>query len=220
MKAINKLINGFSRFRDEYYCREDSPFVELQNHQEPSTMVIACSDSRTDPSLILQCEPGEIFVVRNIANIVPPYEPDTMHHGVSSALEYAVKSLKVTNIIILGHSGCGGIKSLMGNKLAAEDEFITRWLSILDSVREKVLARFAMDGKEPCTEACSACEMEGIVHSMENLRSFPWVAEQVEKGNLHIFGWYFELKDGLLLGYNEDSDTFEPQHPSCLSSYN
>ena len=217
MKAINKLINGFSRFRDEYYCREDSPFVELQNHQEPSTMVIACSDSRTDPSLIFQCEPGEIFVVRNIANIVPPYEPDSMHHGVSAALEYAVKSLKVKNIIILGHSGCGGIKSLMDNKLAAEDEFITRWLSILSSVREKVSARFAMNGKESCTEACSSCEMEGIVHSMKNLMTFSWVSEQVEKGELEIFGWYFDLKDGRLLGYNKESETFEMQTPYCIS---
>ncbi|WP_031480343.1 carbonic anhydrase [Maridesulfovibrio frigidus] len=217
MKAINKLINGFSRFRDEYYCREDSPFVELQNHQEPSTMVIACSDSRTDPSLILQCEPGEIFVVRNIANIVPPYEPDSMHHGVSSALEYAVKSLKVKNIIILGHSGCGGIKALMDNKLAPEDEFITRWLSILGSVRDKVIARFALDGKKASVEACAACEMEGIVHSMDNLMTFTWVAEQVEKGDLEIFGWYFDLKDGRILDYHEDSEAFEPLRPFCLS---
>ncbi|MBI9111929.1 carbonic anhydrase [Maridesulfovibrio ferrireducens] len=213
MKEIRKFINGFKNFRDEYYFREDSPFIELQKHQNPSTMVIACSDSRTDPSLILQCEPGEIFVVRNIANIVPPYEPDSKHHGVSSALEYAVKFLKVQNIMILGHSSCGGIKSLMENKISDEDEFISMWLSILSSVRDKVFAQYPTLS----VEACTACEMAGILHSMNNLLSFPWVAEQVKNGNLEIHGWYFDLKDGQLLSYNDESHLFEPLTLSYLN---
>lgn len=206
MKEIRKFINGFKEFRKEYYCRDDSPFLELQDHQSPSTMVIACSDSRTDPSLILQCEPGEIFVVRNIANIVPPYEPDDKLHGVSSALEYAVKFLKVQNIIILGHSACGGIKSLMADEISEEDEFISKWLSVLSSVREKVRAHY----QNVSTEACTACEMASILHSLNNLSTFPWIAEKVKNGTLETHGWYFDLKDGHLLSYNDSTRLFEP----------
>ena len=116
MQEIRKFIQGFESFQSQYICVEDSPFTELNKGQKPTTMVVACCDSRTNPTLVMGCEPGEIFVVRNIANIVPPYEPDQGHHGVSSAIEYAVKALGVRNIIILGHSSCGGIRALLGER--------------------------------------------------------------------------------------------------------
>ncbi len=213
MREVCKFITGFNSFRDEYFCRENSPFNKLRKTQTPSTMVIACSDSRTDPSLIMQCEPGEIFVVRNIANIVPPYESDTGHHGVSAAIEYAVKSLNVSDIIILGHSCCGGIRALMTENDESKNklEFVNKWLSVLEPVRERVLSHF----HSTTDKSCIACEMAGILHSMENLMTFPWIAERVKDGELDLHGWYFNMETGQLLSYLQQTKSFEPLTSIC-----
>jgi carbonic anhydrase len=207
MQDIQKFIAGFKSFREEYFCRKDSPFIALREGQHPTTMVIACSDSRTDPSIIMQCEPGEIFVVRNVANIVPPYESDTGYHGVSSAIEYAVKILKVANIIVLGHSSCGGIDTLMKNDGSHDDtEFINKWLAMMNPVRDQVLGHFGTVDQKSCT----ACEMAAILRSVDNLMTFPWVAERVTHGNLCVHGWYFDMNSGQLLSYEGQTKTFEP----------
>ena len=211
MQDIQRFIAGFKSFRDEYFCREDSPFLELRDGQHPTTMVIACSDSRTDPSLIMQCEPGEIFVVRNVANIVPPYESDSGYHGVSSAIEYAVKILKVNNIIVLGHSFCGGIETLMQNDTATDSEFINKWLSVMGPVRDQVVEHFGTVDKKSCT----ACEMAGVLRSVDNLMTFPWIADRVACGRLDVHGWYFEMETGQLLSYLHQTKTFEPLTFPC-----
>lgn len=211
MKDIKRFIAGFRSFRQEYFCGEDSPFCELREGQSPTTMVVACSDSRTDPSLIMQCGPGEIFVVRNVANIVPPYESDAGFHGVSAAIEYAVKHLKVGNIIILGHSTCGGIDALMKNEDGVGSEFIDKWLSLMKPVRDRVLAHFG----EPNKHACTACEMAAILHSARNLMTFPWIAERVEAGDLDLHAWYFDMESGQLLSYLPQTGAFEPLDLPC-----
>jgi len=211
MRDIQRFIAGFRSFRNEYFCREDSPFCKLREGQSPGTMVIACSDSRTDPSLIMQCEPGEIFVVRNVANIVPPYESDTGFHGVSSAIEYAVKHLKVANIIVLGHSCCGGIDTLMHGDPASAGEFIGRWLSVMQPVRDEVLAHFGNTDKK----ACTACEMAGALRSVRNLMTFPWIAERVNSGELTLHAWYFDMETGQLLSYLPQTKSFEPLASPC-----
>ena len=211
MQDIQRFIAGFKSFRDEYFCREDSPFTELREGQHPTTMVIACSDSRTDPSLIMQCEPGEIFVVRNVANIVPPYESDSGYHGVSSAIEYAVKILKVRNLIVLGHSLCGGIETLMKNDAAPDSEFINKWLSVMEPVRNQVVEHFGCVDKKSCT----ACEMAGILRSVDNLMTFPWIARRVANGSLDVHGWYFDMESGQLLSYLPQTKTFEPLTFPC-----
>ncbi|QGY38928.1 carbonic anhydrase [Pseudodesulfovibrio cashew] len=211
MRDIKRFIAGFKDFRDEYFCREDSPFCKLREGQTPTTMVIACSDSRTDPSLIMQCEPGEIFVVRNVANIVPPYESDAGYHGVSSAIEYAVKHLNVANIIVLGHSSCGGIDTLMKDDAAEDSEFINRWLSVMKPVRDRVVEHFGEVNKKSCT----ACEMAGILRSVENLMTFPWIAERVAQGTLDLHGWYFDMDSGQLLSYLQQTKAFEPLTYPC-----
>ena len=198
-------------FAGEYFCREDSPFNLLCQGQHPTTMVIACSDSRTDPSLIMQCEPGEIFVVRNVANIVPPYETDSGYHGVSSAIEYAVKILKVANIIVLGHSFCGGIETLMKDDASQDGEFINKWLSVMKPVREQVMSHFGKVDKKSCT----ACEMAGILRSVDNLMTFPWITERVALGTLNVHGWYFEMESGQLLSYLHQTKAFEPLTFPC-----
>ncbi|WP_419786770.1 carbonic anhydrase [Pseudodesulfovibrio sp.] len=211
MRDIQRFIAGFRSFRNEYFCCEDSPFCKLREGQNPGTMVIACSDSRTDPSIIMQCEPGEIFVVRNVANIVPPYESDAGFHGVSSAIEYAVKHLKVADIIVLGHSSCGGIDSLMKDEAGAGGEFIGKWLSVMRSVREEVVAHFGNTEKE----ACTACEMAGALRSVQNLMTFPWIADLVEAGDLTLHAWYFDMETGQLLSYLSQTGTFEPLASPC-----
>lgn len=211
MHNIKGFIAGFKSFRDEYFCGENSPFDKLREGQCPSAMVIACSDSRTDPSLIMQCGPGDIFVVRNVANIVPPYESDTGYHGVSSAIEYAVKHLKVDDIIVLGHSLCGGIKALMENETGEGSEFVGKWLSMMKPVRDDVVDHFGTVDKESCT----ACEMAAILKSVENLMTFPWIAERVKEGQLDLHAWYFDLESGQLLGYLEQTKSFEPLTFPC-----
>ncbi|AMK12761.1 MAG: carbonic anhydrase [Pseudodesulfovibrio sp.] len=206
MKDIKKFISGFRNFRNEYFCREDAPFELLCRGQSPTTMVIACSDSRTDPSFIMQCEPGEIFVVRNVANIVPPYERDAGYHGVSSAIEYAVKVLQISNLIVLGHSLCGGIDALMHDDKVRHTEFLYKWLSVMGPVREEVVDHFGEVNKKSCT----ACEMAGILQSLRNLLTFPWITERVEAGTLNLHGWYFDMESGQLLSYLRQTKTFEP----------
>ncbi|WP_316897789.1 carbonic anhydrase [Pseudodesulfovibrio indicus] len=206
MKDIKKFISGFRNFRNEYFFREDAPFELLCRGQSPTTMVIACSDSRTDPSFIMQCEPGEIFVVRNVANIVPPYEQDAGYHGVSSAIEYAVKVLRISNLIVLGHSLCGGIDALMHDDKVRDTEFLYKWLSVMGPVREEVVDHFGEVNKKSCT----ACEMAGILQSLRNLLSFPWITERVEAGTLNLHGWYFDMESGQLLSYLRQTKTFEP----------
>jgi carbonic anhydrase len=206
MRDIKKFISGFRNFRNEYFCREDAPFELLCRGQSPTTMVIACSDSRTDPSFIMQCEPGEIFVVRNVANIVPPYERDAGYHGVSSAIEYAVKVLQISNLIVLGHSLCGGIDALMHDDKVRHTEFLYKWLSVMGPVREEVVDHFGEVNKKSCT----ACEMAGILQSLRNLLTFPWITERVEAGALNLHGWYFDMESGQLLSYLRQTKTFEP----------
>ena len=211
MQDIQRFIAGFKSFRDEYFCRKNSPFRDLCDGQHPTTMVIACSDSRTDPSLIMQCEPGEIFVVRNVANIVPPYETDSGYHGVSSAIEYAVNILKVANIIVLGHSSCGGIETLMKNEANEASEFINKWLSVMAPIRDHVMKHFGEVDKKSCT----ACEMAGILRSVDNLMTFPWIAERVHDGSLNVHGWYFDMETGQLLSYLQQTKAFEPLTFPC-----
>ncbi|WP_338669466.1 carbonic anhydrase [Pseudodesulfovibrio methanolicus] len=211
MKDIQKFIAGFRNFRKEYFSREDAPFEILLKGQNPTTMVIACSDSRTDPSFIMQCEPGDIFVVRNVANIVPPYESDEGFHGVSSAIEYAVKVLKVEHLIVLGHSLCGGIDALMHDDKVRHTEFLYKWLSVMSPVREEVVDHFGEVNKKSCT----ACEMAGILRSVRNLMTFPWIRERVDQGKLSLHGWYFEMESGQLLSYMRETETFEPLSKCC-----
>jgi carbonic anhydrase len=209
MQKIQDFILGFKSFQQDYFCREGSPFVELNKGQSPSTLVVACCDSRSDPSILMQCEPGDIFVVRTIANIVPPYEPDDSFHGVSAAVEYAVRSLEVSDIIVLGHSSCGGVRALLEED--GKGEFLGKWVSILDSARKEVLTRFETINDD----ACTAMEMAGILTSMDNLMSFPWLARRVQDKKLSIHGWYFDMQSGRLFGYLPESKKFEPLSPGC-----
>lgn len=213
MKDIAKFLHGFRRFQRHFFCSKDLLYRDLQERQTPNALVIACSDSRVDPAILTGCDPGDMFVVRNVANLVPPFETGGAHHGVSAALEYGVTVLEVGHVIILGHSFCGGIQALMEDRGCAQaGQFITPWVRIAQAARDEVLRDLAH--KTPQARA-RACELAAILVSMENLLTFPWIAQRVEAGALHIHGWYFDMETGELSTYMPETGEFETLVGQC-----
>ncbi|HET8727836.1 MAG TPA: carbonic anhydrase [Alphaproteobacteria bacterium] len=202
---MDHLINGFRRFRETYWRENQEALETLATRgQSPYAMVIGCSDSRADPQTIFDAALGEIFVVRNVANLVPPYTPDTEHHGTSAALEFAVRSLKVRHLIVMGHSRCGGINALL-NGPPEGDDFIAPWMQIAAPARERALA--SAGGR--AEEAQHLCEKEGIKISLDNLMTFPWVRQRVEEGALTLHGLYYDIDRGDLQRL-DDKGEFRP----------
>ncbi|MCT4574805.1 MAG: carbonic anhydrase [Alphaproteobacteria bacterium] len=202
--SINKLIKGYQNFYKDYNESEEHLLKRLENAQNPSTVIVACSDSRVDPALITNANYGDIFVIRNVANIIPPCENDySTHHGTSSALEYAVRNLKVDNLIVMGHSNCGGIKALMDTDLSnGADSFIEDWIDLMKDVKARVPKDLSYE------EQLSYCEKEGIKQSLQNALSFDFVQKRHDKGELKVLGWYFDLTSGKMLQYDAHKDTF------------
>ncbi|BAV34686.1 carbonic anhydrase [Sulfuricaulis limicola] len=209
MQEIQKLIEGFQRFRAHHYERDGTPFKQLVSEgQSPKIMVVACSDSRVDPAIVTDCDPGDLFVVRNVANLVPPFEQGGGYHGTSAALEFAVSCLNVRHVIVMGHARCGGIRALLGNIRfeGSTGQFITPWMSIAEQARREVAATHAAADAD--TRA-AACERAAMRVSLGNLTSFPFVREAVTTGRLQLHGWYFDLDRGELHGYDAASGGFE-----------
>lgn len=204
MKDIAKFIAGFERFQEKYFGPDRELFDQLRHAQRPQTLVIACCDSRVDPAILTGADPGDMFVVRNVANLVPPYETGAQFPGMGAALEFAVQGLKVEHIIVLGHSGCGGIQALLRG--SDDSEFMARWMGIAQRARSQVLAK--LPDKSPPLHA-RACEQAALLISLENLLTFPWIRQRVEAGSLHLHGWYFDIGQGELLGYSPHSTAFE-----------
>lgn len=208
MTDIEKFISGFKRFQENYFGGDQELFDRLRQGQNPGAMVIACSDSRVDPAILMDCEPGDLFVVRNVANLVPPYETGGGLHGVSAALEFGVCALGVQHLIVLGHSGCGGIHALMhGMPRGGSAEFIVNWVNISARARERVLAAFPDATPQ---EQSHACEEASIVVSLENLQTFPWIKDRIQQGALILHGWYFDIETGKVVAYDPVSGRFDP----------
>jgi carbonic anhydrase len=195
MVDVNKLLAGYKNFYQKYFLDDKKLYEGLaQSGQSPKSLVIACSDSRVDPSIILDTDPGDIFVIRNVANLIPPFQEDTStYHGTSAALEFAVKNLEVENIILLGHSGCAGINELMdvqnsANNNQQEFSFVREWVSIAKkpSVR---LTNYAFSEHETCAK-------ESMIVSYQNLFSYPWIKNKYYSKELKIFIWFFDISTG------------------------
>lgn len=189
-KSFKKIIKGYQKFRKKYASVSNSIMQKLARQgQKPETMVIACCDSRVDPALILQCDPGDLFSVRNVANIVPPYEADKGHHGTSAALEFGICYLNIKNLIILGHSQCGGIDALLNSEDLKQNDFITPWVSLIkdDTTSTKDIDEFAK---------------QALLHSYKNCLTFPWIKNRVEEKKLLIHLWFFDIKKGEILTYS------------------
>ncbi len=209
MKNIDELIDGFHRFRTHYFGAERQLFQRLAREgQSPRVMVVACCDSRVDPAILTDCDPGDLFVARNVANLVPPFETGGHYHGTSAALEFAVRVLKVEHIVVFGHARCGGIRALVGEMPGGEEatQFVMPWMSIAEEACREVL--MAMPGKDSEHRA-RACEQAGIRISLRNLLTFPFVHQAVNTGRLAIHGWYFDLESGELLVYQPGRGTFQ-----------
>lgn len=204
------LIAGYRRFRETGWTPRRERWAALRESQHPETMVIACSDSRVDPAQIFDVDPGEIFVVRNVAAMVPPFETSPGLHGVSAALEFAVQVLKVKEILVLGHGMCGGAKAALTRELhgapPGEGGFIADWIALLDDVRGSVVERHGTCGRD----AERAMEQAGVRVSLANLRSFPCIREGEKAGTLKLTGAFFAISDGVLHLLDEDSDRFVP----------
>ena len=207
MDPLGKLVEGFKEFKQRYYIAEPELYEDLVDRgQTPKALVIACCDSRVHPAQVLNTNPGDIFVARNVANLVPPFEDDGKSHGTSAAIEYGVKHLKVEHIIVFGHGQCGGIKSLMAGSMGSEDNsFIDPWMSTAMPTRDKILEIHA---NKPFTEQCQICEQAVINVSVNNLLSFPWIKLRVDAGELEIHGWYFEIEKGILFELNQEDGSF------------
>ena len=212
MADIATFLAGFESFREKYFARDPSLFARLRQGQNPRALVISCCDSRADPGMLMGAGPGDIFVVRNVANLVPPYRNGAEMPGIRADIEFAVKSLNVEHIVILGHSGCGGIRALMDGEgiTSHEFEFIGAWVSIAQAARDRVLREHAGESGAVQTRAC---EQAAITLSLGNLLSFPWIRERVEAGTLALHGWYFDIDAGELLAYSRETGTFAPPVP-------
>ena len=207
--AISKLKKGFQLFRKNHYEDRKEEFLSLvTNGQKPEICVIACSDSRVDPAIILQADPGDLFVVRNVANLVPPHEGVGQYHGTSAALEYAVQHLQVKHIIVLGHAHCGGIHSLLNPEKEGSEghQFLPPWMSLVEAARLRVMATMPDASKN---EQSAACEQESVLVSLENLMTFPCIRERVSKGGLRLHGWYIDIEYGQLATYDASSRQFQ-----------
>ncbi len=207
MKSVDQLVAGFRRFREQHFESHDTLYQQLvKEGQTPKTLVVACCDSRVDPALVFDCDPGDLFVIRNVANLVPPLEDHHGHHGTTAAIEYGVSTLGVHHIVVLGHAHCGGINSLVKTGgVGTPGSYIDDWMCLVESARAEVMAERPGASKE---EPERACEQRAILVSLNNLMMFPWIRERVESDTLTLHGWYFDIEHGQLLRYDATAGSF------------
>lgn len=208
---INYLIQGHQKFRQQYFEGKTSVYEGLvKKGQSPRFIIVACSDSRVDPSIIMNCQPGDLFVIRNVANLVPPSEMDSHYHGTSAALEFGICGLKIKHVIILGHSQCGGILNLVertqNENASSPQSFLSKWMELAKPACDETLAHHA---KLSVQEQADICGKTSILHSLENLKTFPWVNQRIENRELYLHAWYFDLSSGQILFFNEKTQEFE-----------
>lgn len=207
MQDIEKFVEGYSRFQQQYFGDGHTLYDALRTGQRPATLLIGCCDSRVDPMLLTGSDPGELFVIRNIANLVPPCTPDAPP-GVSSAIEFAICNLEVERVIVLGHARCGGIRALMGPRTPAPGtDFVGRWMKIAEPVALQVKRELAHRSE---ADQHHACELASILRSLDNLLTYPWLKERVEQGKTKLHGWYFDIDSGALMAYAPRQQRFLP----------
>lgn len=205
---MQKLIQGAVSFRQNDFEAHEKLFSELGKEQKPHTLFIGCSDSRIVPNMITTTSPGELFIIRNIANIVPPYKQEGEYLAAISAIEFAVQALEVENIVVCGHSNCGGIAALYKSAEYFDKlPHTRRWLELARPVKEKVL-KILPDGNAASKEWLT--EQMNIVEQIHHLLSYPYIAEKYSKGLLSISGWYYIIETGEIFSYNADKGFFEP----------
>ena len=211
MHLPKRLIDGYESFRTGRLPREQDRYHDLAEHgQSPEIMLIGCCDSRVSPDVIFDARPGELFVVRNVANLVPPFSPDDAYHGVSAALEFAVTQLEVPEVVVLGHGQCGGVAASLSRRFEGappgEGGFIAHWVDLLDEARDRVIEHHRAESRD----AASALEYEAVKVSIANLRTFPCIPEREAAGKLKLRGAHFAIADGILRVLDDTSGEFVP----------
>jgi carbonic anhydrase len=209
-EPLDKLVDGYRRFRSGAYQNQRQRYDALAcKGQNPRVMVIACCDSRVDPTIVFDAAPGEMFVLRHIAALVPPCERDGKHHSASAAIEFAVTQLEVSDIVIFGHGGCGGIAASLSRRFDHAPEcdggFIRNWMEIVAPERDRVAAAAALSAD---IDAQRALELAAIRLSIGNLRSFPFVGARESEGRLRLHGAFFDIADGILRLLDPDAGRF------------
>ena len=205
--SANSLLTGYRRFRENRWPEARAEYEALAAGQKPHTLIVACSDSRADPALIFDAAPGELFVVRNVANLVPPYSPDDTYHGVSAALEFGVGALRVKNIVVLGHALCGGVRAFAEDSAPlSPGDFIGKWMSLIAPAAEKLGPR----GDTPPADYLARLEQASIISTLGNLLTFPRLRKLIERGRVALHGAYFAVATGELLVLEPQSGRFVP----------
>jgi carbonic anhydrase len=198
VNSFKKILQGYQEFRKKYALGDNSIMQSLSYYgQQPQIMVVSCCDSRVDPALILQCNPGDLFVVRNVANIIPPYEKDEAHHGTSAALEFGICFLKIKHLILLGHSQCGGIQVLLNNDDSSQNDFITNWVSLIKTHHTNI-------------EDTDEYAKLALKKSLSNCLTFPWINDKISKKDLTIHLWFFDVKKGGIFTYSDFNNEYQP----------
>ncbi len=213
MQTIDRMVAGFRSFKAAYYEQRPERVISLvEGRQRPEVVLVACADSRVDPAILMQSEPGELFVIRNVAALVPPHAPDGSYHGTSAALEFAVCELAVKDAVVLGHSACGGMGALVAararhNRGAREERnraYINPWMSMMADVAD------ALEADPESAESIDAVGQATVKRSVQNMRSFPFVAEAEAAGKLRLHGWWFDMRQGILSSLDHGNDEFLP----------
>ncbi len=207
MENFHQLLAGFHHFKQKYFLKERDFFESLEKQQNPKTLVISCCDSRVDPALLLNCKPGELFVIRNVAALVPDVSQVKAPSSVMAAIEYGVKHLNIEHIVVLGHSNCGGIHGLIEPASIASETYIQDWVAIASPALER-LKNLTADETHICRTR--HCEEGAVLVSLDNLLSYPWIYERVEQGTLKLHALYYDLREGELFRFSPDREDFLP----------
>ncbi|WP_332065175.1 carbonic anhydrase [Bartonella sp. CB189] len=207
MRLPDKLLSGYRSFIENHFSYKTEHYKQLAiEGQKPEILIISCCDSRAIPEMIFDANPGEIFILRNVANLVPPFSPDSKHHATSAAIEYAVLFLEVKHIVVLGHAHCGGVSTALDGTCSAflSSDFISQWISLLKPAAEIV----AGDKSLTISEKQTVLEKLSIRHSLKNLETFPWVKERKDQGMLALHGAWFDISSGELWNMGSETGDF------------
>lgn len=204
---MEKLYRGIHKFQKSYFKKEEEFFRRLSGKQDPDVLFITCADSRVDPTLVTQSRPGDLFIVRNVGNIVPPYDAIRDKNSVAAALEFAVLVLKVADIIVCGHSNCGAMKVLFQD----ENKFLNmphlrEWVDLSKTVRDHVEQHYT--GASPDLKE-RIMEKENVLEQLKNIETYPFISQALEHGDVYLHGWYYDIGSGEVLSYNPVTDSFE-----------
>ncbi|MDP2279979.1 MAG: carbonic anhydrase [Nitrospirota bacterium] len=204
---MKKLYKGIHKFQESYFKKEEEFFKRLSKEQETEVLFITCSDSRVDPNLVTQSRPGELFIVRNVGNIIPPYDAIKDKNSVAAAIEFAVLSLKVKDIIVCGHSNCGAMEALYKDERELTNmPHLRDWLKLADSVRNIVLKHYPETSAEIRQRIT---EEENVLCQLHNIQTYPFVQEALNAGVLHLHGWHYNIETGKIYAYDTDADMFK-----------